>query len=68
MKNYHNSFLSYFVWEVPESIMISSTHFATPKLLVSEWVGESNLTVARGYIALVNDIPAYSLNFLVSVI
>ena len=57
MKNYHNSFLCYFGWEEPEPIMISSTHIATPKLLASEWVWGSNLTVARGYVALVNDIP-----------
>jgi hypothetical protein len=37
--------------------MISFTHIAAPKLLASEWVRGSNLTVARGYVALVNDIP-----------
>jgi hypothetical protein len=57
MKNYHNSFLCYFGWEEPESIMISSTLIATPKLLASEWVLGSNLKVARGYVALVNIIP-----------
>jgi hypothetical protein len=57
MKNYHNSFLCYFGWEEPESIMISSTLIATPKLLASEWVLGSNLKVARGYVALVNEIP-----------
>jgi hypothetical protein len=57
MKNYHNSFLCYFGWEEPEPSMISSTLIATRKLLASEWVWGSNLTVNRGYVALVNIIP-----------
>jgi hypothetical protein len=57
MKNYHNSFLCYFGWEELEPIMISSTHIAALLLLASKWVRGSNLTVAKGYVALVNDIP-----------
>jgi len=63
MKNYHNSFLSYFAWEEPESIMISSTQIATPLLLCNKWEWGSGLAVAIGDVAMANVIPGLYLKY-----